>query len=340
MEGGMPLTDKNSIIQTPNFGQGRARDEGGKDAFNFDNPVSKGMTAMDYAAINGHTSVVDYLAFLDTLDKKSFPLKKIGIAGLGFAQSNWREVPVQKAATIGHTGTVNKFVEKYGCSTVFGWKSEGGEMIIHNAVMGGHVEILKSLKASCPSEFAASKATRLGQNPNRFMWSEQTPCMLSEIIITFINNAEFGKDRVEFPDGFVGYHRYTCTHNPSIQCLTDSDCELQFINDVTGINKTACDLSKGESYDVYDLLHHFEACHLVCDGGQESSKRVCGPPPSNNLRVWLSGEWNTVEERYSTIPREPSMGPPPEWKGYRRDPFTWYDTCVSQNFRDAECGSP
>jgi hypothetical protein len=82
---------------------------------------------------------------------------------------------------------------------------------------------------------------------------------------------------------------------------------------------------------------------LVCDGGQESSKRVCGPPPSKELRDWLSGEWNNVEKRYKTIPREPSppsKGPPPEWKEYRRDPFIWYDTCVSNNFLDAKCGSP
>jgi hypothetical protein len=80
-----------------------------------------------------------------------------------------------------------------------------------------------------------------------------------------------------------------------------------------------CDLSKGQRFNAYDLLHHFESCRLVCETVVTQLEKACGPPVSTKLQTWLTGEPNLDINAYG--PRDPSRGPPMEWALYRADPF-------------------
>ena len=216
--------------------------------------VTKGMTIMDYAAINGHAAVVDYLGYLEgklpqkeyiarfnildndkdgflsreqsqtelwqsltdirtthftELDKDNsdslsraeyeagFALMDIptkGLKDLGFASSNWGEAPVQKAIALGHLETVKAFINNYGCS-ILEARSEGGETVLHNAVGAGAASIVNLLKEKCPGEFAVRLKVKTKLDPKRYLWSEETPCLMSQKVLGFINDLEFGKDR-------------------------------------------------------------------------------------------------------------------------------------------------
>eukprot|EP00277_Geminigera_cryophila_P000696 CAMPEP_0179425154 /NCGR_PEP_ID=MMETSP0799-20121207/12011_1 /TAXON_ID=46947 /ORGANISM="Geminigera cryophila, Strain CCMP2564" /LENGTH=562 /DNA_ID=CAMNT_0021199735 /DNA_START=230 /DNA_END=1918 /DNA_ORIENTATION=+ len=293
---------------------------------NFDTTL--GMTIMDYAALNGHTAVVDYLARQD-LDKNG-----LGLEGLGFAPSNWREKAVQKAITLGHDATVLSFVDLYGCARVFGAVSEGGETILHNAVGGGHAAILSLLRFHCKDRFEETQNTRTKLNQARYLWSEHRPCLMSEQIIDFINNNEFGADRTQFPEGFVGNARYRCSHNTEVPCLISSDCQALVLAGET----STCDLSLGGKHDVWDLLHHFETCHLVCSDVSQDVEQSCGPVISDALRAWLRG--NIAHLRDPWAPRDPSRGPPSEWADYRADPGNWFVLRAQARVRDAANSDP
>jgi len=237
---------------------------------NFDSTL--GMTIMDYAAINGHAAVINYLA-LQEINKRG-----PGLDGLGVAPSNWREKPVQKAITLGHFDAVEMFVHQYGCAKVFSAVSEGGENVLHNAVGGGHASILAMLKSRCRVNFMTQLQVRTKLNTARYIWSEHRPCLMSEQIVGFINDNEFGADRSEFPEGFVGNQRYRCSHNADVHCIIDTDCQMLAL---VG-NTSTCDLSVGGKYDAWDLLHHFETCHLVCSEGQV--EKSCGPVITADLQ--------------------------------------------------------
>jgi hypothetical protein len=151
--------------------------------------VTKGMTIMDYAAINGHAAVVDYLGYLEAKSSGT-----PGLQGLGFARSNWGEAPVQKAITLGHLEAVEAFINKYTCS-ILEARSEGGETVLHNAVGAGSARILKLLKERCPGEYASKLRDRTKLDPKRYLWTEETPCLMSQTVLGIINNLEFGRDR-------------------------------------------------------------------------------------------------------------------------------------------------
>lgn len=172
--------------------------------------VTKGMTIMDYAAIRGHAAVIEYLGWLEK-DPASPVAGRVGLAGLGFAPSNWREKPVQKAVTMGHLSAVKAFLEHYSCAEVLSVVSEGGESIFHNAVGGGHSEILQFLKTDCPIEYAAGRSRPVKGGLVKYLWSEQTPCQLSQSVLNYINEQLYGdgdgSSGPEFPENFVGYHR-------------------------------------------------------------------------------------------------------------------------------------
>ena len=84
-----------------------------------------------------------------------------------------------------------------------------------------------------------------------------------------------------------------------------------------------CDLSKGQRFNVYDLLHHFETCRLVCESVETQVEKTCGPKISTELKTWLTGEPDKEVNAYG--PRDPSKGPPRKWAQYREDPFD--ETC-------------
>jgi len=171
--------------------------------------LSRGMTVMDYAAINGHADVVDLLATLEARN----PGQR-GLDGLGFAVSNWNEAPIQKAVTLNHTSVVETFLQHYTCLLVFSPRSAGGETIFHNAVGGGQAAILKILKAKCPAQYNTRMS--VPTNPvdtTRHIWGEQTPCLMSQTMIEYINKHEIGdRQDPEFPEGFVG--RFACSKPP------------------------------------------------------------------------------------------------------------------------------
>ena len=156
---------------------------------NFAETVTKGMTIMDYAAINGHAEVVDYLGYLEDNSRGA-----AGIAGLGTARSNWNEAPVQKAITLGHVEVVEVLIRRYGCD-VMRVVSEGGETVLHNAVASGSAHILRLMKEKCPVLYQTKQKERTKLNTKRYLWTEETPCLLSQTVLEFINKNEFGQDR-------------------------------------------------------------------------------------------------------------------------------------------------
>ena len=184
--------------------------------------VSRGMTVMDYAAINGHADVVDLLAYLENNRVCSSDSKKVcqgdadcgdnsvclqtkGLTGLGFAASNWGEVPIQKAITLGHEAVVERFLQYYGCARVFSPRSEGGETIFHNAVGGGQAAILEFLKTQCRTQYNIRMSLPAKLDSSKYIWSEQTPCQMSQVMLDYINKHEIGdRENPEFPEGFVG----------------------------------------------------------------------------------------------------------------------------------------
>lgn len=272
---------------------------------NFD--MTKGMTIMDYAAINGHASVIDYLGRLETSGESGIP----GLTGLGFAPSNWLEKPVQKAVTMGHTDAVETFITHYGCTKVMSVQSLGGENILHNAVGGGHADILRVLQDNCDPEYRASLADRTAGGLVRYFWSEQTPCAFSQVMIEFINTALFGDGSLEngpeFPEDFPGNHRARCSHDAKILCTSDFDCQ-SLVRDEAKEN-VKCDLSIGGVIDAYDLMHHFDTCRLVCTnafsaGSMVNVDRVCGPEITDDLRTWIVGEPNLAVNPYG--PKDPT----------------------------------
>eukprot|EP00286_Rhodomonas_abbreviata_P011168 CAMPEP_0181331454 /NCGR_PEP_ID=MMETSP1101-20121128/24508_1 /TAXON_ID=46948 /ORGANISM="Rhodomonas abbreviata, Strain Caron Lab Isolate" /LENGTH=476 /DNA_ID=CAMNT_0023440911 /DNA_START=170 /DNA_END=1600 /DNA_ORIENTATION=+ len=233
-----------------------------------------GMTVLDYAVINGHADVVEYIV----------STRGPGITGLVRAKSNWREEPIHKAATLGHLDVFKVIMGQVGCSGL-SIVSEGGESPLINAAGGGHYDILQYAQQLCPPQFEVARVTptSLTTDPTntRHVWGEETPCQISSSIVTYIKTSIEGKicnrDGTcdSCPDGKCdGNFRSFCTHDESIFCYRNSDCTK---HDPT----SACDTTSRAQLGALDLLSHWQTCELVC--AQEASSKCSDRPGSTPI---------------------------------------------------------
>jgi hypothetical protein len=126
--------------------------------------VTKGMTIMDYAAIRGHAAVIEYLGWLEK-DPASPVAGRVGLAGLGFAPSNWREKPVQKAVTMGHLSAVPSANRL--CKILEGGISSSAVLFdgagkVHRAVPLVGFWVLAQHPVSTPQECGVASEVRAG----------------------------------------------------------------------------------------------------------------------------------------------------------------------------------